>query len=103
MINAFKAFSEARKFFEMAKLQLAPISHDVTQITTEVKGILAAVQKDMDKVGDSLDHVRDTTRNLKEFEFMVQERIQGPLLEIADLLSSLMKGWRVFWHTLVRK
>ena len=103
LIKAFKAFSEARKFFEMAKLQLAPISHDVTQITTEVKGILAAVQKDMDKVGDSLDHVRDTTRNLKEFEFMVQERIQGPLLEIADLLSSLMKGWRVFWHTLVRK
>ena len=103
LIKAFKAFSEARKFFEMAKLQLAPISHDVTQITTEVKGILAAVQKDMDKVGDSLDHVRDTTRNLKEFEFMVQERIQGPLLEIADLLFSLMKGWRVFWHTLVRK
>ncbi len=103
LINAFKAFSEARKFFEMAKLQLAPISHDVTQITTEVKGILAVVQKDMDKVGDSLDHVRDTTRNLKEFEFMVQERIQGPLLEITTLLSALVKGGRVFWHTLVGK
>ena len=103
LIKAFKAFSEARKFFEMAKLQLVPISHDITRITTEVKGILAGVQKDMDKVGDSLDHVRDTTRNLKEFELMIQERIQGPLLEIADLLSALMKGWRVFWHTLVRK
>ena len=103
LIKAFKAFSEARKFFEMAKLQLAPISHDVTKITTEVKGILASVQKEMDKVGDSLNHVRDTARNLKEFEFMIQERIQEPLLEIAALLSALVKGGRAFWHTLTRK
>ncbi len=103
LIKAFKAFSEARKFFEMAKLQLAPISHDVTKMNTRVQGILVSVQKEMDKVGDSLSHVRDTTRNLKEFEFMIQERIQGPLLEITALLSALVKGGRVFWQTLTRK
>ena len=59
LIKAFKAVSEARKFFEMAKLQLAPISHDVTKITTQVTGILASVQKQMNTVGDSLSHVRD--------------------------------------------
>jgi uncharacterized protein YoxC len=103
LVKAFKAFSEARKLFEAARLQLVPISHDVTRITTEVKGILTSVQKDMDKVSDSLDHVRDTTRNLKEFEFMIQERIQEPLLEITTLLSALIKGGRVFWNTLIRK
>ena len=103
LIKAFKAFSEARKFFEMAKLQLAPISHDVTKITTQVTGILASVQKQMNTVGDSLSHVRDTTRNLKEFEFMIQERIQNPLLEITALLSALVKGGKVFWNTLIRK
>ena len=103
LVKAFKAFSEARKLFEAARLQLVPISHDVTRITTEVKGILASVQKDLDKVGDSLDHVRDTTRNLKEFEYMIQERIQEPLLEITTLLSALIKGGRVFWQTLFRK
>jgi len=103
LIKAFKAFSEARKLFEATRLQLVPISHDVTRITTEVKGILASVQKDLDKVGDSLDHVRDTTRNLKEFEYMIQERIQEPLLEITTLLSALIKGGRVFWQTLFRK
>ena len=103
LVKAFMAFSEARKLFEAARLQLVPISHDVTRITTEVKGILTSVQKDMGKVGDSLDHIRDTTRNLKEFEFMIQERVQEPLLEITTLLSALVKGGRVFWHTLTRK
>ena len=103
LIKAFKAFSEARKLLEMVRLQLAPVSHDVTKITTQVQGILVSVQKEMDKVGDSLSHVRDTTRNLKEFEFMIQERIQDPLQEIAALLSALVKGGRVFWHTLTRK
>ena len=103
LFKAFKTFSEAQKLFEAARLQLVPISHDVTRITTEVKGMLTSVQKDLDKVGDSLDHVRDTTRNLKEFEYMIQERIQEPLLEITTLLSALIKGGRVFWQTLFRK
>ena len=103
LVKAFKTFSEARKLFEAARLQLVPISHDVTRITTEVKGLLTSAQKDLDKVGDSLDHVRDTTRNLKEFEYMIQERIQEPLLEITTLLSALIKGGRVFWQTLFRK
>ena len=103
LVKAFKAFSEAQKFFELARLQLTPISHDITRITTEVKGILHSVQKDVDKVGDSLEHIRDTTRNLKEFEHMIQERIQEPLLEISTLLSALIKGGRVFWNTFTRK
>ena len=58
LVKAFKAFSEAQKLFELARLQLTPISHDITRITTEVKGILHSVQKDVDKVGDSLEHIR---------------------------------------------
>ena len=103
LVKAFKAFSDAQKLFELARLQLTPISHDITRITTEVKGILHSVQKDVDKVGDSLEHIRDTTRNLKEFEYMIQERIQEPLLEISTLLSALIKGGRVFWNTFTRK
>jgi len=103
LLKAFKAFSEAQKLLETARLQLTPLSHDVTRITTEVKGILSTLQRDLYKVGDSLDHVRDTTRNLKEFEYMIQERIQEPLLEIAKLLSALIKGGRVFWSILTRK
>jgi len=103
LFKAFRAFAEAQKFLETARMQLTPLSHDITRVTTEVKGILTTVQKDLDKVGDSLDHVRDTTQNLKEFEYMIQERIQEPLLEITAFLSALAKGGRVFWQTLFRK
>ena len=102
LFKAFKALTEAQKFLETARMQLTPLSHDITRITTEAKGILATVQKDLDKVGDSLDHVRDTTQNIKEFEYMIRERIQEPLLEITALLSALAKGGRVFWQTLFR-
>ena len=103
LFKAFKAFTEAQKFLETARMQLTPLSHDITRITTEAKGILATVRKDLDKVGDSLDHVRDTTQNIKEFEYMIQGRIQEPLLEITALLSAFAKGGRVFWQTLFRK
>jgi hypothetical protein len=47
--------------------------------------------------------VRDTTQNLKEFELMIQKRIQEPLLELTAFLSALVKGGRVYWHTLFRE
>ena len=90
MIKAMRAFSEARKLLELARLQLVPLSHDVSQIIGEARSIVRSVDKEMDKIGDSLTAVRDTTRNLKEFELMIQERIEQPLLDITAVLSVVM-------------
>lgn len=103
LIKAVKAFTEAQKLLETARIQLTPISHDITRMSTQVEGILTSVHKNVDKVGESLDDLRDTARNVKEFEVMVQKRIQEPLLEVADVLNGLIKGLRVFWRTLMSR
>ena len=103
LIKAMKLLGEARRFIEMSRLHIAPLSHDVTQIISDVRSIVKSVDKEMAKVGESLTAVRDTTRNLQEFEAMIQERIERPLLDITAVLSALVKGSRVFWQNFVRK
>lgn len=103
LIKAMRAFGEARKLLEMARLQMAPLAHDVTQIMGDVRSIVRSVEKDMDKVGESLAAVRDTTQNLREFEAMIQERIERPLLDITAMLSAIVKGGRVFWSHFMKR
>lgn len=103
LIKAIKAFGEAQKLLEMVRLQIAPISHDVTQIISDVRSIVRTAEKEMVKIEDSITAVRDTTHNLKEFEAMIQERIERPLLDVTAVISALVKGSRVFWNSFVRR
>ncbi|RMD90237.1 MAG: DUF948 domain-containing protein [Calditrichaeota bacterium] len=103
MVRASQAFREAQKLMEMARLQIAPISHDVTQIISHIRTIVQTAEKEMDKVGDSIEAVRDTARNIKEFESLIQERIERPLLDVTAVLSALVKGGRVFWQSIKKK
>lgn len=102
LIKALKAFGEAQKLAEMVRLQIAPIAHDLTQILSDVRSIVRSAEREMGKVGESITAMRDTTRNIKEFEAMVQERIERPLLDVTAVLSALVKGGKVFWNNFNR-
>ncbi len=103
IVKVMKTMTEAQKFIEMVRLQIAPVSHDVTQILTDVRSIVRSAEKDMDKVSDGLAAMRDTAENLKEFEERIQDRIERPLLDIAATLSAIAKGGKVFWTYLLKK
>ncbi len=103
MTRAIRAFGEAQRLMEMVRLQLAPITHDLTQIITDVRSIVKTAEKEMVKVEDSITAVRDTTQSIKEFEAMIQERIERPLLDVTAVLSALVKGGRVFWNNFVKR
>jgi uncharacterized protein YoxC len=98
LIKVFKALTEAQKLMETVRLQVAPIAHDLTHILSDVRSIVRSAEKEMGKVGESITAVRDTTRNIQEFEAMIQERIERPLLDVTAVLSALVKGGRVFWN-----
>jgi hypothetical protein len=95
--------NEAQKLLEMVRFQVAPITHDLTQIIGDVRTIVHSAEKEMDKISDSIGHVRDTTRNLRDFEYMLQDRIERPLLDITAVLSALVKGSRVFLAHLTKR
>jgi uncharacterized protein YoxC len=101
-VRAFKAFGEAQKLLEAARFQLAPVTHDLTQILSSVRTIARSAENQLDKVSESVNAVRDTARNIREFEALIQERIERPLLDITAVLSALLKGGKVFWNN-VRK
>ncbi len=103
IVRLMKVLGEGQKFLEMARLQLAPITHDVTQIVGDIRNIVKAVDKEMDKVGDSLTAVRDTARSLRDFESTIQERIERPLLDLTAILSALVRGGRVFWQHFAKR
>jgi len=98
LIKAIRAFTEAQKFIEMIRLQTPPLLHDVTQIMGEVRSTVKSVHKGVDTVGESLFDLQETTRNIREFEAMLQKRVEQPLLEIVAVLSALVKGGKVFWQ-----
>ena len=98
LIKAIRAFTEAQKFIEMIRLQTPPLLHDVTQIMGEVRSTVKSVHKGVDTVGESLVDLQATTRNIREFEVMLQKRVEQPLLEIVAVLSALVKGGKVFWQ-----
>jgi hypothetical protein len=47
--------------------------------------------------------VRDTARNIREFEALIQERIERPLLDITAVFSALLKGGKVFWNSIRKR
>jgi len=65
--------------------------------------VIKAAEGEMGKVGDSITAVRDTAVNLKEFEEMIQERIEKPLLDVTSVLAALVKGGRVFWNNYAKR
>ncbi|MFQ5823164.1 MAG: DUF948 domain-containing protein [bacterium] len=103
LIKAIKAFGEAQRLLEMIRLHLAPITHDLTQILSDTRSIVRSAEKEMVKVEDSITAVRDTAKNIKDFESMIQERIERPLLDITAVLSALIKGSKVFWNNFIKR
>jgi uncharacterized protein YoxC len=103
LYKAMTVLTETRRLVEMIRLQIAPITHDLTQIIGDVRSIVKTTEKEMDKVSESIAHVRDTTRNLRDFEHLLQERIERPLLDVTAVMAAVLKGSRVFFRQLSRK
>jgi len=97
-IKAISAFTEAQKFIEMIRLQTPPLLHDVTLIMGEIRSTVESARKGVDTVGAGLIDLQETTRNIREFEAMLQKRVEQPLLEIVAVLSALVKGGKAFWQ-----
>ncbi len=102
LLKAYRVFAETQKLVETVRLQLAPLTHDLTVILTDVRSIVRTAEREMGKVGESVTAVRDTARNIQRFEAQMQERIERPLLDLTAVLSALVKGSKVFWNQMHR-
>lgn len=93
---------QVEKTLETARMQIVPVSHDVTIISQEVNAIMQSIHRQVDKIEDSVTTVRDGAERLREFEEDMVHRIEGPLMEMATLLSAMTRGVETFFRLLRR-
>jgi len=93
---------EVEKTLETARMQIVPLSHDLTVISQEVNGILQSIHRQVDRVEEGITSVRDTAVRLREFEKEIEEKIESPLLQFAALVSAVSRGVEAFIRILRR-
>ena len=93
---------QVEKTLETARMQIVPVSHDLTIISQEVNGIIRSIHRQVDKIEDGVTTVRDGAERLREFEEDMVRRIEEPLMEMATLLSAVTRGVETFVRLLRR-
>lgn len=87
---------EAEKLLDTVRMQIVPLSHDLTIISKEVSGILQSIHRQVDRVEGGIATVRDAAERLREFEETVLTRVEEPLLELATLIRAVSRGIGAF-------
>lgn len=85
---------EAEKFLDTARQHIGPISHDLTIIFNDVKRITQSVQLQVTKLEKGVDEIKQIATRINEFEKMVQEKIEQPIMAIVSLIASLTRPIR---------
>jgi uncharacterized protein YoxC len=87
---------EAEKTLETVCSQIVPLSHDLTVISLEIKGIVQSIHRQVEKVEDGISTVGDAALRLREFEGKIERILEVPLLELVALFSGLIRGIEAF-------
>jgi uncharacterized protein YoxC len=83
---------EAEKLIDSVRLQVAPVSHDVTAISLEVKSVIQSIHRQVDRVEGGIETVHDMAVRVKEYQTEVQRRIEEPLVQIVAVLLGVKRG-----------
>ncbi|MBI5968398.1 MAG: DUF948 domain-containing protein [Deltaproteobacteria bacterium] len=87
---------EMEKFLETARMQIVPLSHDLTVISRELNSVLQSIHRQADKVEQSITTLRDGIGRLREFEEGILHKIEEPLQETATLIGAIGRGIGAF-------
>ena len=93
---------ELEKLMDTVRMQLVPLSHDLTAISLEVKEILQSLHRQVDKIEDGVTSVRDSVLRLRKFQEELQQIVEEPLLELASLMKGVIRGVEAFLRILRR-
>lgn len=87
---------EAEKLLETARMQVVPLSHDLTVISREVNSILQSVHRQVDRVEEGVATVQGAAERLRDFEEVILTRVEEPVFELAALVRAVSRGTGAF-------
>jgi len=88
-----KTAREAERLLEIARMQLVPLSHDLTVISREVSSILQSVHRQVERVEEGIAAAQDAAERLRDFEETILTSVEQPLLELAALVRAVTRGF----------
>jgi uncharacterized protein YoxC len=92
LLQVRRTTHEAEKLIDFVRLQVAPVSHDLTAISLEVKSVIQSIHRQVDQVEGGIAKVHDMAARVKEFQIEVQRRIEEPLVQVAVVLLGVKRG-----------
>jgi uncharacterized protein YoxC len=94
---------KAEELLEAVKLQIAPVLHDVTLISADVRKVVQHVENASEKIEEGAHALLDVAQDVKDFEKRLRERIEEPVIEITSFISGMLRGARAFGRTFWRR
>ncbi len=82
--------------------RVIPVLENMEVITSKLRSITANFDDQMTIVTSSVQSIREIADSIVEFERRVQDRIEAPVLEVAGLLGSVVRGIAAFINRLRR-
>jgi uncharacterized protein YoxC len=102
LLQVRRTAREAERILEMIRMQVVPLSHDVTILSQQFHGILRSVHRQIDDVEEGVASLRDAAARLREFEETTLRRVELPVRNLAALVRGVGKGVETFFRVLSR-
>ena len=96
LVQIRRTAKEAEKLMETTRLQIAPITHDLTIVVNDIKRTVQSIQNQMGMVEHGIGEIKDTVARINKFEKVIQEKLEQPIIEFATLISAFSKALRAF-------
>jgi uncharacterized protein YoxC len=87
---------QAEKLLETVRMEIVPLSHDLTIISKEISSILQSIHRQVEKVEEGIAAVGDAAERLRDFEEAALTIVEGPLVKLAALVSAASRGIGAF-------
>lgn len=94
LVQIRRVAKEAERLLEATRQQIVPLSHDVVRVVDDIRDLVKQGQRQMVKVEDSVNAVRETALKLRDVESLFKDRIEKPLLNLIAVVAALIKGTR---------
>jgi uncharacterized protein YoxC len=80
--------------------KVIPVLENMEVITSKLRSITANFDDQMTIVRNSVQSIKEIADSIVEFERRVQDRIEAPVLEVAGILGSVVRGIAAFINRL---
>jgi uncharacterized protein YoxC len=103
LFYVIRLIKSIQRLTETVRPHIAPISHDLTIITQKTARVLESVQRQTLMIEESVDNVRQISRNVKDFEEHLLTKIALPAVKLSQWGNAIKRGFDAVYDRLAHR